>query len=155
MQKQPGFTLVELMIVCAVLGIIAMVAIPAYTEQVARGKRGEAKTALLRGAQQMERFYTTHNCYPSNTAACSEPVTCGANASTSALALCAAGINAFSGDNAAQGKYNVTVTTIDQTFTLTATPISATTDPKCGTLTIANTGAKTSSAGTSADCWAR
>jgi type IV pilus assembly protein PilE len=158
MKKQSGFTLVELMIVCAVLGIIAMVAIPAYTEQVARGKRGEAKTALLRGAQQMERFYTTHNCYPSNTAACSEPsLACsgGANVSTSALALCAASINAWSGDNASQGKYNVTVTTNAQDFTMTATPIAATTDPKCSTLTINNTGAKTSSSGTSADCWAR
>src|SRR5712671_5958692 len=83
MKKQPGFTLVELMIVCAVLGIIAMVAIPAYTEQVARGKRGEAKAALLRGAQQMERYYTVNNCYPSSAA------TCG-TATSSAQALNAA-----------------------------------------------------------------
>jgi type IV pilus assembly protein PilE len=148
MNKQPGFTLVELMIVCGVLGIIAMVAIPAYTEQVARGKRGEAKTALLRGAQQMERYYTVNNCYPSSAAACG-------TATSSALALTAANINAWSGDNASQGRYNVTVTTNAQDFTLTATPIAATTDPKCGTLTINNTGAKTSSSGTSADCWAR
>jgi type IV pilus assembly protein PilE len=148
MKKQPGFTLLELMIVCAVLGIIAMVAIPAYTEQVARGKRGEAKTALLRGAQQMERFYTINNCYPSSAATCS-------SATSSALALTAASVNGFSGDNASYSKYNVTVTTNPQDFTLTATPATATTDPKCGTLTITNTGAKTSSAGTSADCWAR
>jgi type IV pilus assembly protein PilE len=158
MKRQPGFTLVELMIVCAVLGIIAMVAIPAYTDQIARGRRGEAKTALLRGAQQMERFYTTHNCYPSNTTACSETgLACsgGANVTTSALALCAASINAWSGDNASHSKYTVTVTTNAQDFTLTATPATSTTDPKCGTLTIANTGGKTSSAGTSAECWAR
>jgi type IV pilus assembly protein PilE len=152
MKNQPGFTLVELMIVCAVLGIVAMVAIPAYTEQVARGKRAEAKAALLRGAQQMERYYTVNNCYPSSAA------TCGP-ATTSAAALTAADIRAWSGDNASHSKYNISVTTTAQDFTLTATPISATVDPKCNILTITNTGAKDISGGaagaTKADCWAR
>ena len=152
MKKQPGFTLVELMIVCAVLGIIAMVALPAYNEQVARGKRGEAKAALLRGAQQMERYYTVNNCYPSSAA------TCG-SATSSVLALTAADIRAYSGDNASHSKYNVTVTTNAQDFTLTATPIDTLVDPKCNTLTITNTGAKDIIGGatgaTKADCWAR
>jgi type IV pilus assembly protein PilE len=152
MKKQPGFTLVELMIVCAVLGVIAMVSIPAYTEQVARGKRGEGKAALLRGAQQMERYYTVHNCYPSSAAACDA-------ATSSAAALGFADIRAWSGDNSTHSKYTISVTTTAQDFTLTATPINATVDPKCNILTITNTGAKDISGGaagaTKADCWAR
>jgi type IV pilus assembly protein PilE len=152
MKKQPGFTLVELMIVCAVLGVIAMVSIPAYTEQVARGKRGEGKAALLRGAQQMERYYTVNNCYPSSAA------TCG-SAASSAAALTAADIRAWSGDNSTHSKYTISVTTTAQDFTLTATPINAMVDPKCNILTITNTGAKDISGGaagaTKADCWAR
>lgn len=58
-----GFTLIELMIVVAVVAILAAVALPSYRESVARGNRAEARAALLQAAQWMERHYTENNNY--------------------------------------------------------------------------------------------
>jgi len=154
MTGQRGITLIELMIVVVVIAILAAIAFPSYTEQVNRGRRGEGKTALLKAAQQMERFYTLNNCYPSGTAACSKDPPCGL-ASTSPTALCAAGILAFSGESAANSWYTISVTVADQAYTLTATPQNFA-DPKCGTLGLSNTGAKTKTGtDTVANCWAK
>jgi len=156
MSKQRGFTLIELMIAVVIIAILAAVGYPSYTEYINRGKRAEGKSALMRAAQQMERYYSLTNCYPSNTAACSTKATCGGNASSSALALCHADIRVFSGDSAASSAYNITVTTNAQDFTLSATPITGFNDTKCGTLTLNNTGAKTSSGTDSVqNCWSK
>jgi type IV pilus assembly protein PilE len=147
MGKQRGFTLIELMIAVVVIAIIAAVGFPSYQEYVARGKRAEGKSALLRAAQQMERYYSLNNCYPSNTA------TCG-SAASSAAALTAAGIQNFSGDQAAGSAYAISVTTTAQAFTLTATPNY--TDTKCGTLTLNNANAKgESGTETVQNCWSK
>ena len=152
MTKQRGMTLIELMIVVAVISIVAAVAVPAYTDQVNRGRRAEGKSALLRAAQQMERYYTVNNCYPSAATACG-------SAATNAQALTAAGVLAFSGDNAADSWYTITVTFTPQAFTLTATPGTATrtfAEPKCGNLSLTNTGAKgETGTDTLTNCWSR
>jgi type IV pilus assembly protein PilE len=154
MSKQRGFTLIEVMVVLVIITIIAAVGYPSYTEYVNRGKRAEGKGALLRAAQQMERYYTLTNCYPDNTATCSTRASCGGNASTSALALCHADIRDFSGDSAANSRYTISVTTTPQAFTLTATPNY--TDTKCGTLTLTNTNVKgESGTDTVANCWSK
>lgn len=62
-RRERGVTLVELMIVVAILGILASVAIPSYSSYVIRTKRTEAKTALMGLAQRMERCYTVNNNY--------------------------------------------------------------------------------------------
>ena len=147
MGKQRGFTLIELMIAVVVIAILAAIGYPSYIEYINRGKRAEGKGALMRAAQQMERFYSVNNCYPSGTANCG-------NAGSSSAALAAAGTNAFSGDSAAASAYNLSVTTTPQAFTLTATPTF--TDAKCGNLTLANTGAK-GKTGTESmqNCWSK
>lgn len=141
---QGGFSLIELMTVVLVIGILSAIAFPSYQNQVRKGARAEAKAALLKGAAQLERYYTDNNCYPSSAS------TCG-SATTSALALSAAGINSFTGDNSASSKYDLAVTVTPQAFTLTATPRK--TDPDCGNLTYTNTTAKGQSAGSTSTCW--
>ena len=51
------------MIVVAIVGILAAIAYPSYTEQVKRGQRSKAQTALLEAAQFMQRYYAANNSY--------------------------------------------------------------------------------------------
>lgn len=58
-----GFTLVELMIALAVVVLLSAVAYPSYQQQVAKGRRTDAKQALLELSQKMERYYTERGTY--------------------------------------------------------------------------------------------
>lgn len=61
--RQQGFTLLELMIVVAVVGILAAIAYPSYQEYVKKSRRSEARAALLTVAQAQEKFYTANGTY--------------------------------------------------------------------------------------------
>lgn len=61
--SQAGMTLIELMIVVAIIGILAAIAYPNYTQHVQRGHRAEARSVMLEVAQILERNYTTANRY--------------------------------------------------------------------------------------------
>ena len=146
-QHSRGFTLIELMITVAVVGILAAIAYPSYQEQVRKSRRADAKSVLLQAAQWMERYYTENNRYDQNSA--------GTVVSTS---FSTTGLTKSPVDGAAK-YYDISLAAVARnTFTLNAAPTSGTdqTKDKCQTLTLTSTGVKDVTGGatlTKEDCW--
>lgn len=63
-KRSAGFTLIEVMIVVAIIGILVAIALPSYRQYIERGQRAAAKTVLLEAAQFMERYRSVNFKYP-------------------------------------------------------------------------------------------
>ncbi|UVL39657.1 prepilin-type N-terminal cleavage/methylation domain-containing protein [Pseudomonas sp. B21-040] len=127
-----GFTLIEIMIVIAIIGIVMTIAAPSITEYLKKGRRSEVAGLLSEQAQILERFYSKNNVYTNAT-----------------------------GLSAGNDYYTITPTLADQTFLLTAVRKAGTSmaTDKCGDFTLTNTGVRSmvsATAGlTTKDCWGR
>lgn len=132
--KSSGFTLIELMIAVAIVGILAAIAYPQYVEYVRKGRRAECRSALLVGSQKMEKFYSNNNQYPTTLAAAAI-----SNNSNELSPNPAGTLNAGASCNIAIVALSVTPPQpggIAATFTLSATPRLPYTDSFCTSMTL-------------------
>jgi len=121
-----GFSLIELMISVAIIGILAGIAYPSYTEYVLKGKRGDAKAALLSVQLAQEKYRANNTAY----------------GSTSAIGI----------TSSPDGYYSIAVSGESSTaYIVTATP--GHTDAYCTTLVINQDGTKSATGTDAAHCW--
>lgn len=116
-RQHSGFTLIEVMIVVAIVSILAAIALPSYNEYVQRSHRANARAALLQASQWMERAATAQGTYPASVPA---------------------GIMAVEG-----ARYTVAAnSSTGATFTFTATPTTAQSTDRCGAFIINQAGTR-------------
>lgn len=117
MSKQQGFTLVELMVVVVIIGILATVAVPSFSNYSIRGKLAEATSALSDGRVKMEQFYQDNRTYVGGTCP----------AATSNFTYACSNLTANTYTITATGKSSLSVFsyTIDQTNTKQTTALKA------------------------------
>lgn len=125
-----GFTLVEMMITVAIIGILSSVAYPSYIDFVVRSNRAEGLRELVRIANLQEQHYVDNRSYTE--------------------AMTDLGLNAdpFVTEN---GHYSIDATVVNDTFSLVATAQGnqALKDSACGTIAVTDTGKKTPAS----NCW--
>ncbi len=133
---QSGFTLIEVMIVVAIVGILSAIAMPSYNEYIRRGHRADARAGLLQAAQWLERASTAQGTYPTSL--------------TPALTW----------KNSTDKRYTIDFvpnTSTTSSFTLQATRIGAQAADRCGNYTLTNTGVQGNLnlglGATTSDCW--
>jgi type IV pilus assembly protein PilE len=134
--RSRGFTLLELVIACAIVAILAAIAYPSYINSVQKSRRAEATAALLGVASQMERFSTEKGTY--------------------ATATLGTGINAVFANRTENSYYNLSLANLTATtYTVRAAPTAAQAADPCGTLTYTEQGIKNVTGGTwtTAQCW--
>ena len=139
-RRAGGFTLIELMITVAVVGVLGAVAYPSYQDYVRKGKRSDARASLQAASIAQEKFRLNNASYASATTALSPPCPTSGNCDSE------------------QSNYRLaTPTGVSATgYTLTANAISTsqTADTGCTAITYAVAGS-TITYGPSNTCWGK
>ena len=144
--KSAGFTLIELMITVAIVGIIAAVAAPSYQDYVRQTNRAAAKVALYENAQFMERFYSQNSQYDASV---------GMDARANTADDAPVTLPNTQSPKTGTAQYNISLQAAgNDTFVLQAVPTGTMAGDTCGTLTLSNTGLQ-GSGGSVASCWNR
>jgi type IV pilus assembly protein PilE len=129
-----GFTLIELMIVIAVIGILASLGYSTYTQQVAKGRRATARALIQDVLQHEERYYTLNNTYTVTLTDLGYPATLHTNGDT----------------------HNITLSVPAGGAIATSVAVKATaiiTDAKCDTMTLTSTNAQSGTGSQPSVCW--
>lgn len=134
-KNNSGFTLIELMITVAIIGILAAIAYPSYQDSVRKARRTDGISALTTAAQAMER--------------------CGISNSSIYYIAGTSDCRPAAAYDSADGYYQITSSATATTFIFTATAQNQqSSDSYCTTLTISNTGLQDSTGSASAaTCW--
>lgn len=135
-----GFTLIEVVIVVVIVGILMAVALPAYQGSLQKGRRSDAKSALLDAANRQEQFMLDRSTYTSDMRDLGftlNPSESEERYYTVSAAACAGG-------------------SIATCFVLTATPRAGSVqvdDTRCTSFSLDSAGAKTATGSTASECW--
>lgn len=129
MDKRKGFTLIELMITVAIVGILAAIAYPSYIDYVIKSGRSEGVAAVMRVANLQEQYYLDNRAF------------------TTDMTKLGLGASPFMTEH---GHYSVaSAGTSAFTITATAKGNQASRDSTCATITLTHAGIK----GPSTECW--
>ncbi|SVB92194.1 uncharacterized protein METZ01_LOCUS245048 [marine metagenome] len=133
--RSQGFSLIELMIAVVIVGILAAIAIPMYSDYVTRSRRADGQATLMQVAQELERCYTQFSKYNDNS--------------------CSVVNGGVVSETSDQGFYVVTANKLDESaFTLTATPQDEQADDTdCGNLTLTHLGVQSATGPDKESCW--
>jgi len=116
-----GFTLLEMMVVCIVITVLASIAYPSYASYLQKTRRAEGKAALLAAAVQMERYMTERSTY----------------------ATASLGPSGVYPNHSENGVYTLAFSNLSSTsFVIRANPVGAQVDDICGALTYTDSGVK-------------